>query len=237
MLIAGLDLETTGLDTATCGITEISAALWDTEKGKLLSMFSTYVMPLQTIPDEVQRLNGITNFDCERFGLSINHALAETYGRILRHADAGIAHNWTDFDGPIMQRLWKEFGQRSTPSLQPALWIDSSVDVPYPQHITTRKLTHLCAEHGFLNPFPHRGLFDVVSMLQVVSHYSMENILELVKSPMIRVFANVSFEDKEKAKGRGYRWNKEERTWSKNIRQCHLERENAEAGFEVIVDR
>jgi DNA polymerase-3 subunit epsilon len=236
MLIAGLDLETTGLDTGTCGITEISAALWDTNGGRLLSMFTTYVQPCQEIPAEVQKLNGITNEDCDRFGVSISLALTEVYARILRHAHLGVAHNWTDFDGPILKRLWSEHAKRLVcPDIQPIHWVDSSVDVPYPEHVTTRKLEYLCASHGFLNPFPHRSLFDVVSMLKVVSHYPVDKILELVQSPMIRIRAVVSFEDREKAKARGYRWGQLTKTWTKNIRQSHLDRERADAGFPIEV--
>lgn len=238
MLLCGIDLETTGLEVATCGITEISAALWDTERGKLLSMFSTYVVPCQEIPAEVQRLNGITNADCARFGVSISLAIREAYAKVLRHAQVGVAHNWTDFDGPIMKRLWAEHRQLlPTPEgeLTPGLWIDSSVDVPYPEHVTTRKLEYLCASHGFLNPFPHRSLFDVVSMLQVLSHYSTESILELIKSPMVRIRALVDYENREKAKARGYRFDFQAKVWEKNIRQCHIERERAEADFMVEV--
>lgn len=237
MLIGGLDLETTGLDTATCGITELSAALWDTEKGKLLSMYSTYVAPQNDAPFTYEQ-NGITRADCVKYGVSLGLALKEAYGRVLRHADAGVAHNWNDFDGPIMRRVWAEYTQLlCLPEIEPKLWIDSSVDIPYPDHITTRKLTYLSTDHGFINPFPHRGLFDTISMLQVVSHYSMEGILELIKSPMIKIFANTPYEEREKPKSRGYRWDKDGKTWSKNIRQCHLERELKEADFEVVVDR
>src|SRR6185295_10474245 len=128
MLIAGLDLETTGLDTATCGITELSAALWDTEKGKLLSMFSTYVAPQNDEPFTYEQ-NGITRADCEKYGISIGFALKEAYGRVLRHADAGVAHNWTDFDGLIMKRYWAEYAKLlCVAELEPKLWVDSSVD-------------------------------------------------------------------------------------------------------------
>ena len=72
-------------------------------------------------------------------------------------------------------------------------------------------------------------------MLQVLSHYSIERILELVKSPMLRIQADVAFADKEKAKARGYRWDGQTKIWSKNIREIHLKRERDEAGFPVIL--
>lgn len=57
--IVVLDLETTGLDTELCEITEIGAV--KIEKGEITERFSSFAKPKFPIPLEVQKLTNITN--------------------------------------------------------------------------------------------------------------------------------------------------------------------------------
>ena len=85
-------------------------------------------------------------------------------------------------------------------------WIDTCTDVPYPPSVGSRTLRYLAADHLFINPFPHRAIFDVMTMLTVLSHYNVEEIAVLAKSPVIHVQAKVGYDEREKAKARGYMW-------------------------------
>lgn len=228
MLIAGTDLETTGLIINELHVTELSAILWDTERSAPARIFTSLVQLPDgvEIPEVIVKLNGIRRVDCQKWGKPLDLVLNQAYLEVFQHADAAAAHNWTDFEGPIFKHLDADV---------PSLAIDTSVDVPYPDSISTRKLEFLCASHRFLNYFPHRAAFDTIAMLQVLAHYPIEQVLELAKSPTLRIRADVPFQDREKAKARGYRWDLEQKIWAKNLKECHLVREREEAGFPVLV--
>lgn len=235
MLLAGLDFETTGLDTEKCHVIEVGAALWDTERRAPIALICELVsLPEGTrLPSEIEELTGIREEDLVAFGRSESFVFKRLLDLVF-HAEYVVAQNGTDFDELIFDRVAAQHAHESDRALSRP-WIDLSVDVPYPERITTRKLTHLCAEHGFLNPFSHRAVFDVLSMLKVLDAYPIDQIIDLAKSPTLRTQALVSYEDREKAKARGYRWDGATKTWTKNIKECHLAREEAEAGFPIRV--
>ena len=52
------------------------------------------------------------------------------------------------------------------------------------EKIKTRSLPYLAADHGFLNPFPHRALFDVMTMIQIAGMYDINEILKYADSPI-----------------------------------------------------
>jgi DNA polymerase-3 subunit epsilon len=169
-----------------------------------------------TVSQEITEITGITNEDLKTSALPPE----ESYKKLLDMAkgcDYVVAHNGRDFDKPFVNRGLKEFGL----SLD-LPWIDTIYDVPYPEKITSRKLVHLCAEHGFLNPFSHRAVFDVLSMLNVMSRYDFSAIEDMYKSPQMKLIAKVSFEEKDKAKRAGFRWDPSEKVWYKSMKECQL---------------
>lgn len=222
MLLLGIDFETTGLDTKTLDVIEVGAVLWDSVRKKPLMVMDEFVCG-PTVPAEITELTGITQDD-----LLLGKPLADVRASLLKLVELSeviVAHNGTNFDRPIFERLINH----------PIHWVDTSVDVPYPKQITTRKLTHLAAEHGFANPFPHRAVFDVMTMLRIMNLYDLSAILELSKQPAVTIRALVSFDEKEKAKARGYRWNTGDRTWTKTVRHSQVAAEVEQAGFRVEV--
>jgi DNA polymerase-3 subunit epsilon len=98
--------------------------------------------------------------------------------------------------------------------------------------MTTRKLVHLAAEHGFINPFAHRAMFDVLTMLMIFQRYDPAAALALAKEPVVTLKACVSYDDREKAKSRGYRW--KDRQWLKAVRASEVEPERKDCGFTVV---
>jgi len=216
MLVLGLDLETTGLDFESDEIIEVGAAVWDTEQKKPLRVFSELVRPHQPVPEEITKITGISQDDIQ----SVGQAPEAVFKQLLDLADGCnyvVAHNGKDFDKRFLDKALKEFGM----SLD-LPWIDTMFDIPFPDSIKSRKLTHLCADHGFLNPFSHRAVFDVLSMFSVVSQYQFNEIEELYKSPQRKLIAKVSFEEKDKAKQAGFRWDPGQKHWYKTLKECQI---------------
>jgi DNA polymerase-3 subunit epsilon len=223
-MILGIDLETTGLDTATCEVIEVGAVLWDEKLKQPISLLSEFING-PVVPPEITEITGIRQEYLSR-GITLEEA------RLRLHVMCGqvewvVAHNGTNYDKPIFERQLSKATHLK--------WIDTSVDIPYPKHITTRKLSHLAAEHGFANPFRHRALFDVLTMLKVLSEYDFEAVAKSAAYPPLSVIANVSYDDREKAKARGYRWDSARKIWLKTLKEPDLERERTEAGFPIRV--
>lgn len=113
-------------------------------------------------------------------------------------------------------------------------WIDTTEDVPYPLEVKTRKLTHLAAEHGFVNPFPHRAVTDVLTTLRILSFYSTEEVERYAKAESKTLVANFERDDpefevkKDAVKRNGYRWTgAPEYQWKKSIKDFQVEEECA----------
>jgi len=176
MIIAIVDLETTGLDTLNDRILEVACILFDTEAHRIVEQYSQLVYwPKLSIPPAVTKIHGITEELCEAYGVEIDIALGY-FTATVDKSDFIIAHNGNGFDKPIM---WNHYRKSNiTPPNIP--WADSRTDIPYPQHISTRKLLHLAAEHGLQILPGHEAYNDCRMLLDLLKNYDMEDLLKLV---------------------------------------------------------
>jgi DNA polymerase-3 subunit epsilon len=235
-LIAGVDFETTGLDTANDRIIEIGACLWHVEQKRPVDMINWLVKPDGAVVSaEITRITGITQDDVETFGLPPVLALG-TLVALLEKAEYVVAHNGKAFDKPILEaEIIRAAEPRYMDFPAKIKWIDSDSDVPYPDSIQTRKLKYLACEHDFLNPFSHRALFDVLTMLRVVSHYDFKEIAALAAEPdvTLRILTPAPWEDggagNKKARECGFRYHGETKSWRKTTKQSRIEKETSAA--------
>ena len=231
MRICAVDYETSGLDPAIDRVVEIGACLWDTSLKGMIRMMDLLLWAddYPSMSEETVKAHGLSN------ELLKNHAVAPSFAwkffndYFVNGADAFLAHNGLAFD----KGFYLAECERDPLILSQDLpWIDS-MELPYPAEWTTRKLTYLAAESGFLNPFPHRAVFDVMTMLMVFSQYDAERALWYCQQPQVTLQALVSYDDRQKAKDRGYRWEAERKRWIKLMRLPDVEKEKAMAGFQV----
>jgi DNA polymerase III alpha subunit (gram-positive type) len=246
MNVLGLDFETTFTDPINpreARIIEIGAVLWDTtRKTPLVIVNRTVWHESYNYDNRIEDLTGMNQADLQRFGCAPKFAL-EKLLKLIELADAIVAHNGNGFDKPVLESELARHGLEmpSTP------WIDTTSDIQYPEKIHTRKLEFLAPSHGFLNPFSHRALFDVLSMLKVMSQYDFENIFARSKMPDITLkadiakpfgaTASVGKRQNQEAKDRGYRYDGDTKSWTKRIKEDELEKESKEAPFPIIVLR
>jgi DNA polymerase-3 subunit epsilon len=113
-------------------------------------------------------------------------------------------------------------------------WIDTLSDIDYPPHCGSRKLTYLAADHGFINPFAHRAVFDVLTMMRVLDQYPITEIIETMNQPTYIIQAVVSFQDKELARERFFRWNGVKRMWLRSMKKNKWEAEEFPFDTNVI---
>ncbi|KAA0724730.1 hypothetical protein E1301_Tti015232 [Triplophysa tibetana] len=105
------DLETTGLDTSSCDIVQLSAISGE-------SKFNAYMVPRRPMPDEAARLTGLTvhegTLHLHRRPVSTTPYRQALTGFIsfLRTVNRPflVAHNSRKFDWPVLMRVLREFG-------------------------------------------------------------------------------------------------------------------------------
>lgn len=235
-LVCGIDVETDGLDLKTSNVLEIAWAIMRVGDWRPLKMASHLILPtnFQGVPEEITQLTGIRGEDVRIYGRSAWGVMSELAADLcVMNVAYFVAHNGRAFDKPMLAQL--------DGSVQERHWIDTKEDVNYPAHFGSRRLMHLATEYGFLNPFPHNALSDVLTMMRVLQQQDFEMVLARSKSPSIVVRAAVTYDNRDLAKARRYAWEKIDdkvfhpKQWVKRIKEMDLEKERAEAGFPVEV--
>jgi len=232
MLLLGLDFETTGLNTSKDNIIEVGAVLWDTCRAMPVQIYSDYIWheniwnDTTSTKENIEKLTKISNDDIKNYGLPAKYVLEKVAALMTTPGlVAAVAHNGYDFDKPIFYANAKRWGV----VLPEIPWIDTQYDVPY--EMTIRKLPYLAAEHGFVNPFPHRAIFDVLTMMKILQHYDTEWVLKVSKIPRVMLIAETKAPgvdngvSKNKAKALGFKFDGENKRWIKNVRENKVQAE------------
>jgi len=255
MRLLGLDFETTGLDTQNDRIIEIGAVIWDSDKRKPLMMENILVHD-NTYPELEEVITRVTGLeDCDLFEFGVAPLLAFLRLNSMAKMDIAyvLAHNGNAFDKPILESELESAGIYNSKILE-LPWLDSRLDIPYDEPPQSNKLNHLSGDVGFTNPFKHRAIFDVLTMLKyffecnaeeamrALAKVNLEKAIAYSKIPNIVVRAGVSFNKKDLAKAQSFRWqtigNKEyPKQWVKQIKENEfdeLEKACDETGFKII---
>jgi DNA polymerase III alpha subunit (gram-positive type) len=243
--LLALDLETTGVDRAVSRITEIGAALYDTERRQVLVTLNTFVRipPGVEFPERVQKLTGITPADLEEFGGDLPDVLLELGTLAVEHdVRRLVGHNAKSFDREMLLAEIDRLVVRppAIVALAGLPWIDTIEDLPLPDSTTSRRLEHLAADHGLSpNGFAHRALFDALQSLRLMGCYPLEDVVRRADSPTTIAQAVVGFSDNDKARQLGFTFNppwKPGKHWVKRIKDCdaeELRRRASEIGLEL----
>lgn len=249
MRVLGLDFETTGFDTKEDRITEIGAVLWDTDTNTPLHIMSTFLYDssydekfTKDIVDMMKRVSGITPEILKEFGLTPGLGLTSLEFMFKKYkAEAIVAHNGNNYDRPILLSELVRCGMGAD-VLGKCLWIDTRSDLPFEVEPDSRKLKHLALDCGFINPFAHRAVFDVLTMMRLFSQYPLDQVLSLAKQQSHVMRALVSFDKKDLAKAARYSWERLgelefKKMWVKLVKESLVEKEIADcakAGFQSV---
>lgn len=204
-----IDLETTGIDSENHKIIEIGVIQFMvTEDGSapaITNMYGGLEDPGEPLSDEIKKITGLE--DQLLKGQAIDWPLIRSF---LQQSSIVIAHN-ADFDRSFLQK-------RSELAGIDCHWACSMKHIDWHAHgYKTRALNYLAADHGFINPFAHRALFDCAATFRLIGPYFQE-LVERSYMKEYRVFATAApFESKDKLKSRAYRWDNQKRVWFKNV--------------------
>lgn len=217
--ILGLDFETTGLEPENDKdvIIEVGAVLWEWSTATPLAMLSETIIleAPRTLSDEIIELTGITpQMVQEPLGKPESVVLVEL-ARLAGLAGYYMAHN-----APFDRSFAVAGFERNFLEIPDRPWIDTITDLPYPPKVKARALGYVAADHGFLNPFAHRAVFDVLTMLTVAARYPLETILELQNSPVVRLKGNFPMARNDEGKAAGFRWEPQRKYWYRDVKAC-----------------
>jgi DNA polymerase-3 subunit epsilon len=219
-----LDVETTGLSQEYDQIIEIGIRQFkfNRETGEILTLgdsYSEFQDPGVLLDEEVKNLTGITDEMVK--GHSINW---DQVNQMIESTHLIIAHN-AGFDRPFIDA-------RSSISAE-KIWGCSFKQIDWSKKgLPSQKLDVLSIYHGFFNG-SHRALNDADSLLYLLSLTDQQThtpyFLELLneaRKPMVWVHATyAAFETKDALRERKYRWNAQEKVWSKRLSKDQVESE------------
>ena len=235
MIVCGLDFETTGIQT-TASVTEVGLVLWDTSIAAPIRVTGYLVNPGDDAIWEpgVKEINKITPSLCAEYGTESSRALKQVL-LWIQQADIVCAHNGLAFDRPVLKRWAERYGLDWFPD---KLWIDTMQDLALPYRSSPR-LSYMAADSGFLNPFPHRAVFDVMTMLKLLSAHPIEQVIAYAKTPWVGARITLPFEKNQWAKDNNYFWYKNKdndhiKFWMKKVKEDRFADEEAlvqAAGF------
>lgn len=226
MIVLGLDVETTGLSSVKDDIIEIGAVLWDTEKGVPLIIESINVKTDLTITDFITNLTGIDQVHNSLYGEGPEEVI-KRLEPLIRSCDYFVAHN-AQFDKRFLEAYFSKYEKGwNLEHLQTKQWIDTKTDLPKEAYGKSKGLSKLAAKNGITNPFAHRAVFDVLTMLSVLQKFASQ--LDLA-SEKVCLEAVVSFEEKDVARKAGFYWNPEQKVWWK----VEVKQNKYSYDFEVI---
>ena len=212
-----LDTETTGLDQGKESIIELAMLRVDIDNATGLPVGEVQVYdgledPGKPIPPEVVALTGIHDADVQ--GQCLDEARVV---ELLDGVDLVIAHN-AGFDRPFVENRIAQFAQVN--------WACSFADIDWKaQGRGSAKLESLAQANGWFYD-AHRAEMDCHALLAVLAqklsedaHTGLAQLLQAAARPSYLLQAtNAPFEAKDKLKGRGYRWNAEQRVWHTRLK-------------------
>lgn len=203
-IVAIVDTETSGIDPATGELLEVAYAVYSLEHG-LADAGSRLV---EAKANEASGVNGIS------LDLVVAHGYPRTSVREwlevqTNGADTIVAHN-ADFD-----RQW-------LPELHDRPWICTCNDVTWPEPVQSRALTAVALAHGVGVVDAHRALTDVMTIVRLFDALRKRgvDVAELLAAglrPKATFRALVSYDDREKAKAAGFRWEGATKSWLRKM--------------------
>lgn len=231
-----VDTETTGVNHDADKIIELGIVVVEycPESGqvyRVLETFNELEYPGMPIPPESTKIHGITDEMVANKKIDDNAVEA-----LMADVSIVIAHN-SNFDRGFMEARLPLFENKA--------WACTYAQVPWKaEGIGSASLEFLAYRFGF-HFSGHRASVDCHALLEVLhsdmpisGNKVMKVLLESARVPEIKVWAlNAPFDNKDKLKEKGYRWNGERKLWSGLVTKPELEMEVDWLRYEVYDNR
>jgi DNA polymerase III epsilon subunit-like protein len=232
MILLSLDFETTGVDRQNDEVIELGAVLYSTGQHKCLDNLGVLVKTDRVITPKITKITGITKAALDKFGYESRTALDLTLEMVLA-ADYIIGYNVRRFDREI---LWS-WVKRENRLLPEKLWVDLYADLPW--QVPMGKLSHVAADHGILNLFPHSALADCQTVLALGGKYDWDMLVKRAQSPIVILRSRQGRNENDLVKEAPFkfRWNPDKKIWWKPVKQQDVDEVINAAGFEISIEK
>lgn len=202
-----LDTETTGLDPAKDSVIEVAAVLYSVEHATVLETFSTLVTAFSNPAEHINRIP-----DAALANAAHPAAAWARVRELATRAEAYVAHR-AEFD--------HSFTPEAVASVLP--WICSKFDIEWPkQKQPGSSLVQLVLEHDLGVAYAHRAAADCDMLARLFTRSrelgaDLNAMLERAMRPKADFVALVSYDDREKAKQAGFRWEPDRKRWKRRM--------------------
>lgn len=255
LTVLGIDLEgmnadlmLSGVNIATDRVIEIGAVLWDWDAKQPVKMISELTDEVDRLPisEEVELITGINDQMLSKWALKGTEIIEclKNLAQLMDKADFLMAHNAAGYDQPMLAGMFKRYDI----PMPDTVWIDTMSDIEYPKKINGRSMAMLEHSHGFVNPFPHRAVTDVLAMLKVASNYSLPRMIKLAKSPTVTLVASLDAPNwrnqkevaefnivKNKVAKSRFKWNPTTKQWLRDVPKVLVDEGNLNLDFEFFI--
>ncbi|MCX6110726.1 MAG: 3'-5' exonuclease [Proteobacteria bacterium] len=208
-----VDVETTGLDPVADKIIEIGLLefCWDEAVApRVTRSYGSLHDPERPISADIIRITGLS--DAVLAKQAINWEVVRDF---FRRTSVVIAHN-ADFDRSFLLNSGQLDGLDRP-------WACSLRHIDWRRlHCGNLGLNYLAADHGFVNPFAHQALFDCATTFRLVAPHLSELLQRSSEKEYLVKAVGSPFESKDLLKQRGYRWDAQERVWSRVLGESAL---------------
>jgi DNA polymerase III subunit epsilon len=221
MIVAGLDLEATGLDKVKDRPIEVGITLWTTKFNRSLDT-RAFLVQSDGVPvtEEITEITGITQ-GMSDFGYTPEESFEEMIYFVER-AEAIVAFNGRRFDVPMCQEWAKRLGKKFPEKLIIDPYEDTPATLAGPTPgMRPQELITMCAKEGIFYD-AHEAGADVGGMLRLMAKRNFEHVLERAKSPTVVLQSLQGRHENKKVKKHKFRWNGERKIWWKAVKQIDL---------------
>jgi DNA polymerase III epsilon subunit-like protein len=220
MIIVGVDVETTGLDSDGDEIVELGVVLFDVESGRVIAVFGKVfkvkkwgaeAAQCHQIPEEISELMPLVGSeDIDPWDI-VSGDLAKFV----------VAHN-APHDHAFVTKIWPSFLKKP--------WLCTQRDLKHKEflpNVSSRRLGHLCVDYHIAMGSWHQAVADAEACARIAAKHDLDDAYRRKLEPKFRFITygdwikdvrDVMGEAPSVIKdGRRYRWNAEEapKAWSK----------------------
>lgn len=248
MKLLGLDTEGVnqniqqGLNFDTDRITEIAAILydWDYKQPVKIADFLFNEAGRISVNEELIFLNGMDDAFLTEHGVCGQTAIVprlEAVNKLIEECDAVVFWNGFRYDMSMLEAMYDRYGVEFKIKTKNKPFIDGLLDLDHPKFLRKLSMDSMQIHYKKMNPFPHRALTDVLTMMSVCEEYDMTRAFESsIMSNVVTVIADFSmpargsspsaydqFEvTKDRVKSLGFHWNPDNKTWSTQMREHRI---------------
>lgn len=200
MKICILDTETTGLDRSKDRCVEVAVMLYDLTHAQPVSSFASLI---RAASNEAIHINGIPP-----------EMLAEAYEPDL----VWRAVRWIITPASVVLAHNAEFDRQFCPDDLDKIWVDSENDIKWPGRARGGSLVQLALSLGVGVVSAHRAMADVDTLSRILTRlaekgHNLEALIRYGMRPKQKLIAIVPYEERQKAKDCGFRWDDPGRVW------------------------